>query len=231
MSLLEWKDVSHSYGDREIYRHASFSLFKGEHVGVVGDNGAGKSTLIGISTGEIVPDSGLVIWRPGIRAGYLDQYATMNREITVRGFLRSAYEDLFALEGEMQHLYHLYAAGDERALEEASKRQALLETADFYSIEYRIEKVASGLGLQALGLEKRISEISGGQRARAILAKLLLQEPEVLLLDEPTNFLDKEHVEWLSGFLREYKGAFLTVSHDSAFLEAIADHILSLIHI
>ncbi len=225
MSLLEWKNVSHTYGDKEVYRHASFSLFKGEHVGVVGDNGAGKSTLIGISAGEIIPDSGSVLWQPGIRVGYLDQYAKMEQNISIRDFLRSAYRELFALEEEMRCLYELSAEGDEKALQEAAQCQSTLEAGDFYSIEYKIEKIAGGLGLQALGLEKKISEISGGQRAKVILAKLLLQEPEVLLLDEPTNFLDKEHVEWLSEFLAEYDGAFLTVSHDAAFLEKIADHI------
>lgn len=166
MSLLEWKNVSHTYGDKEVYRHASFSLFKGEHVGVVGDNGAGKSTLIGISAGEIIPDSGSVLWQPGIRVGYLDQYAKMEQNISIRDFLRSAYRELFALEEEMRRLYELSAEGDEKALQEAAQCQSTLEAGDFYSIEYKIEKIAGGLGLQALGLEKKSLKSAVGRGPR-----------------------------------------------------------------
>ncbi len=223
MSILEVTGLSHMYGDKVLYKNASFTLNKGEHMGVVGLNGAGKSTLIGILTGSVVPDAGRIAWQPRLRLGYLDQYAAVDGESTVLAYLYAAFADSAALEREMNRLYEQYAAsGEEPLLEQAGLLQQRLEASGFYEADTRVKQVVGGLGLAAIGLDRPLGELSGGQRAKVILAKLLLQQPNVLLLDEPTNFLDPQHVDWFAGFLTGYPHAFLVVSHDYAFLDRIA---------
>ena len=224
MSLLEIEGLTHAFGDNLLYRNAGFTLNKGEHIGIVGQNGAGKSTLIKICTGQIMPDAGRVIRNPKAAMGYLDQYAEIKKDITMEAFLKSAYEGLYRLEQEMLLLYEK-AAYDEEALKLAAKYQERLEIQGFYDIDTRIGQVASGLGLSAIGLARPVGQMSGGQRAKVILAKLLLEKPDVLLLDEPTNFLDKEHIAWLSDYLAGLENAFMVVSHDYDFLEKIANRI------
>ncbi len=225
MSLLEIKGLTHSFGENLLYKNAEFSLNRGEHIGVVGQNGTGKSTLIKICTEQIMPDAGRVVWQPEISVGYLDQYAEMEKGMTMQSFLQSAFSGLYQLEREMAAAYVKAATGKMEYLRLAAKYQEQLEIHDFYSIDTQIEQVANGLGLLAPGLDRAIDEMSGGQRAKVILAKLLLEKPDVLLLDEPTNFLDKEHITWLSDYLSGLNNAFMVVSHDYAFLEKIANRI------
>lgn len=222
MSLLKVTELSHCFIEKPLYDKANFDLFKGEHIGVVGQNGAGKSTLIKILLGEVVPDNGEIKWQPNIKIGHIDQYAEIDTDTNIMEYLRTAYLELYNIENEMDLLYCEGAAtGNEQKLIKASNYQEILLRSDFYSIDSNINKVVKGLGLDTVGIGKPISELSGGQRAKAILAKLLLSEYDVLLLDEPTNFLDKEHVEWLSAYLNEFEGAFIVVSHDFDFLEKI----------
>ncbi len=228
MSLLEIENLTHSFGETPLYQNVSLSLCKGEHIGITGQNGTGKSTLIKICTGHLIPDDGRLVWQPNIRIGYLDQYAGIDPDITMRQFLKSAFSDLYDTEKKMEQLYELAAAGDSDALNRAARYQERLEQSDFYSIHTMIDQIVTGLGLSALGLERSIREMSGGQRAKVILAKLLLEKPDVLLLDEPTNFLDKEHVSWLSDYLSSLKNAFMVVSHDHEFLNKIANRILDI---
>lgn len=225
MSLLTIENLTHSFGDNLLYKNASLSLNKGEHIGIVGQNGAGKSTLIKICTEQVIPDNGRIVWQPGISIGCLDQYADIGKSLTIYAFLQSAFVKLYELEKEVALLYEKAAAGDAKCLALAANYQEQLESYGFYSIDTQIEQVATGLGLASIGLNKPISQMSGGQRTKAILAKLLLEKPDVLLLDEPTNFLDKEHIAWLSGYLANLENAFMTVSHDYAFLEKIANRI------
>lgn len=225
MSLLEIDGLTHSFGENVLYKNAGFTLNKGEHIGIVGQNGTGKSTLIKICTEQIIPDSGRVIWQPNITIGYLDQYAEIDHTLTMKEFLKSAFAKLFEIETQVIQLYEKAADGDMKNLELAAYYQEQLETHDFYSIDTAIERVANGLGLLAIGLDRPIIEMSGGQRAKVILAKLLLEKPDVLLLDEPTNFLDKDHVAWLAEYLSSLENAFLVVSHDFDFLDKIANRI------
>lgn len=208
-----------------LYRNAGLSLNKGEHAGIVGQNGAGKSTLIKICTEQLIPDEGRVVWQPGITIGYLDQYAINDRNLTMREFLKTAFSELYQLEEKMNALYQQAAEGDMNVLKQAASYQEQLESKDFYSIETKIDQVAEGLGLVSVGLDRPIAQMSGGQRAKVILAKLLLEKPDVLLLDEPTNFLDKEHVTWLADYLAGLENAFLVISHDHAFLEKAVNRI------
>lgn len=225
MSLLEIEGLTHSFGDKTLYRDAAFCLNKGEHVGVVGQNGTGKSTLIRICTGQLVPDAGRVVWQPKVSVGYLDQYAKLEKSMTMRSFLQSAFSDLYQMEREMTKAYEKAAAGHQEFFALAAEYQERLEELDFYSIDTQIEQVVCGLGLSAIGLDRPIGNMSGGQRAKVILAKLLMEKPDVLLLDEPTNFLDKEHISWLSAYLSGLDKAFMAISHDLAFLEKIANRI------
>lgn len=225
MSLLEIEGLTHSFGENVLYKNAGFTLNRGEHIGIVGQNGTGKSTLIKICTEQIMPDSGRVIWQPNLTIGYLDQYAEIDHSITMKDFLKTAFTKLFEIEAQVMQLYEKAADGDLKSLELAAHYQEQLETHDFYSIDTAIERVANGLGLLAVGLERSIAEMSGGQRAKVILAKLLLEKPDVLLLDEPTNFLDKDHVTWLAEYLSTLENAFLVVSHDFDFLDRIANRI------
>lgn len=222
MSLLEVKDLSHSYGGKVLYHDASFDLYNGEHMGLVGQNGSGKSTLIKTLIGEVIPDDGLIKWFPKASVGHLDQYAQVDAGITVFEYLKQAYADLYRMEERLNGLYEKMAEDtSEKLINQAANLQETLEDRDFYSIESHIYRVAAGLGITAIGMDKVLEKLSGGQRAKVILAKLLLEKPEVLLLDEPTNFLDKEHVEWLSKYLTGFEGAFILVSHDFDFLDQV----------
>ncbi len=225
MSCLEIENLSHAFGDNVLFRGAGMVLNKGEHVGIVGANGVGKSTLIRFCTGQLIPDAGRVIWQPGVRSGYLDQYAWTDERITLWEFLRSAFDDLFAVEKEMEECYQKAGAGDAAALERAASLQERLEAEGLYTVDTRIHQTLFGLGLNSLGPDRPLGQMSGGQRAKAILAKLLLEQPDVLLLDEPTNFLDEEQTAWLAEYLASLEKAFLVVTHDHRFLEKTATSI------
>lgn len=229
MSLLEVTNLTVAFPDKTLYRDASFELYKGEHLGVTGQNGAGKSTLIRLLTGEAVPDSGSIRWQSGVRIGKLDQYASLDSLVSVSDYLHTAFAPLYELEARMQEYYEKgAAASDEALLDKAARIQQQLLEEDFYAVDSAVARVAAGLGFSGELLSQPVGELSGGQRTKAILAKLLLEQPDVLLLDEPTNFLDREHVRWLGDYLSAFSGAFIVVSHDAGFLEQIASAILDI---
>lgn len=225
MSILNVEHVTHGFGGRSILEDASFRLLKGEHIGLVGANGEGKSTFLNIITGKLSPDSGKVEWCKHITTGYLDQYSTLEKGKTIHDVLRDAFIRLTTLEEEMLALYDKMSdASDEeieRMMEEVGEIQDILENSGYYTIDSKINECANGLGLNEIGLERDVSELSGGQRAKVLLAKVLLENPMILILDEPTNFLDENHVSWLKGFLKEYENAFILVSHDISFLNDV----------
>lgn len=231
MSLLEVGQLTHSYGDKKLYNNAEFELYKGEHMGVVGANGAGKSTLLRIICGTVIPDEGKIKWQSGIKIGVLDQYAEIADNYSVYDYLKTAFSELYEIEKKLNKIYEEMAYNQkESIMKKAASYQDFLEERDFYSIDSTIRKVSTGLGIDAIGYEKELRSLSGGQRAKVILAKLLLQKPDILLLDEPTNFLDKEHVQWLSEYLSDFKGAFLIISHDLEFLDKITTCICDIDH-
>ena len=201
MSLLEITNLSHSFGDKILFKNTEMTINKGEHIGLVGQNGTGKSTLIKICTDQIIPDEGQMIWQPEVSIGYLDQYARIDQDMTMRVFLKQAFKALYEMEIEMNELYEKSVDGNTAFLKQAAYYQEQLEQKNFYMIDTYIEQVAQGLGLLSIGMERSLKEMSGGQRAKVILAKLLLEKPDVLLLDEPTNFLDQEHISWLAEYL------------------------------
>ena len=222
MGLLDVINLTHGFGDKTLYQNASFELFKGEHMGIVGRNGTGKTTLLNTLTGEIIPDAGEIRWQKGIKIGYLDQHAKIDREVNVFDYLKTAFSELYQTEARLTEIYEKMATDcSEKVLKRAADLQSLLENSGFYELESRILKIADGLGITALGMDSMLENLSGGQRAKVILAKLLLEEPDVLLLDEPTNFLDREHVSWLTDYLKTYEGAYMVISHDFSFLDKV----------
>ena len=227
MSVLTVKNISHGFGDRAIFEDVSFRLLKGEHVGLIGANGEGKSTFMNIITGKLMPDEGKVIWSNRVRVGYMDQHAELEKGLTIREVLRSAFKYLFDMEAEMNELYGRMGemTDDEmnKALERTAVIQDMLDNNGFYVIDAKAEEVAKGLGLLDVGLDRDVTELSGGQRTKVLLAKLLLETPDILLLDEPTNYLDEEHIEWLKRFLQNYENAFILISHDIPFLNSVVN--------
>lgn len=229
MSLLEVNNITHYFGDKLLYKNSSFEIYNGEHVGIVGKNGTGKTTLLNTLIGEIIPDSGSIKWQKNITIGYLDQYVNINNNLKILDYLKTSFENLYKLEQELNNIYDLMSQNfNDEIFEKSNKIQSELEKNSFYELESVILKVASGLGITAFGLDKKIGELSGGQKAKVILAKLLLQKPDVLLLDEPTNFLDKEHVDWLTEYLKKFKKTFLVISHDFDFLDKITNTIIDI---
>lgn len=227
MSVLKCSDVSFSFGNRTILENASFVMQKGEHIGLIGLNGEGKSTFIKMITGSLTPDQGRIEWCKRITTGYLDQYTTLTKGKTIREVLKEAFQYMYNLEQEMNELYERMADCTEEEmnqyLEDTGEIQSELEISGFYQLDARIEEVANGLGLGEIGLEHDVSALSGGQRSKVLLTKLLLAKPMILILDEPTNFLDENQIGWLRNYLANYENAFLLVSHDTAFLNSVVN--------
>ena len=227
MSILNVEHLTHGFGDRAIFSDVSFRLLKGEHIGLVGANGEGKYTFMNIVTGKLVPDEGKVEWSKNVHAGYLDQHAVLEKGMTIRDVLKSAFDPLLQKEQRMNEICDLLGTADEeemnRLLDELGTIQDELTLHDFYTIDAKVEEVARALGLLDLGLDRDVTDLSGGQRTKVLLAKLLLEKPDILLLDEPTNYLDEEHIAWLKRYLLDYENAFILISHDIPFLNEVVN--------
>lgn len=224
MSILEVKHLSHGFGERTIFEDVSFRLLKGEHIGLVGANGEGKSTFMSIVTGHLQPDEGKVEWSKYVTAGYLDQHTVLEAGMSVRDVLRTAFDELFKTEARINEIYMSMAddgADMDALIEEVGELQERLESRDFYTLDAKIDEVARALGVMDFGMDSDVTELSGGQRTKVLLAKLLLEKPDILLLDEPTNYLDAEHIEWLKRYLQNYENAFVLISHDIPFLNDV----------
>jgi len=237
MSILNVENLTHGFGDRAIFQNVSFRLLKGEHIGLIGANGEGKSTFLNIITGHLMPDEGKVEWAKNIHVGYLDQHTSLEKGMTIRDVLSSAFSRLFDMEAEMNAICDRMADASpeelEQYMEDLGTIQDMLTMHDFYLIDAKVEEVAKALGLSEIGrtadpsvpfgLDKDVSGLSGGQRTKVLLAKLLLEKPDILLLDEPTNYLDAEHIEWLKRYLNDYENAFILISHDIPFLNSVVN--------
>lgn len=225
MSILNVQDLSHGFGDRAIYNNVSFRLLKGEHVGFIGANGEGKSTFMNIITGKLQPDDGKIEWSKNVRVGYLDQHTVLEKGMTIRDVLKSAFQFLLEREERMNEICD--SMGDaspeelETMMEELGEIQDYLDSHDFYIIDSKVDEIARAFGLDELGLDRDVTDLSGGQRTKVLLAKLLLEKPDILLLDEPTNYLDEQHIEWLKRYLIDYENAFILISHDIPFLNSV----------
>ena len=227
MSILNVEHLTHGFGDRAIFQDVSFRLLKGEHIGLIGANGEGKSTFMNIITGKLMPDEGKVEWVKNVRVGYLDQHTVLEKGMTIRQVLSSAFDFLFDMEKQMNDICDKMGTASEEELEQYMEDlgtiQDLLTMHDFYMIDAKVEEVARALGLLDLSLDRDVTDLSGGQRTKVLLARLLLEKPDILLLDEPTNYLDAEHIAWLKRYLNDYENAFILISHDIPFLNSVVN--------
>lgn len=225
MSILTVKNLSHGFGDRAIFNNVSFRLLKGEHIGLIGANGEGKSSFMNIITRKLEPDEGQIEWAKNVRIGYLDQHTALEKGKTIRDILRTAFQYLFDMETEINEICEKMVDASpeelEKLLEDLGTLQDTITNNDFYIIDAKIDEISRGLGLEDIGLDKDVNDLSGGQRTKVLLAKLLLEKPDILLLDEPTNFLDEQHIEWLKRYLQEYENAFILISHEIPFLNSV----------
>ena len=225
MSILNVEHLSHGFGDRAIFHDVSFRMLKGEHIGLIGANGEGKSTFMSIITDKLMPDEGKVEWAKGVRVGYLDQHSALENGMSIREVLRGAFSFLFEMEKRMNEICDNLATAKEEDMEEMMQELGTIQDSllahDFYIIDSKVEEVAKALGIDEIGLDKYVNELSGGQRTKILLAKLLLEKPDILLLDEPTNYLDENHIEWLKRYLNDYENAFILISHDIPFLNSV----------
>jgi ATPase subunit of ABC transporter with duplicated ATPase domains len=232
MSLLTVEDLSHSFGGRTLFKDVSFRLLAGEHVGFVGANGVGKSTLMNILTGHLLKDSGKVEWTPKVHYGYLDQHSKLAAGKTIRDVLKDAFLPLLEQEKELMVISEKMATATPEELDvllqDMGDIQERLDASGFYMLDVKVDELANGLGLDAIGLDRDVASLSGGQRTKVLLAKLLLEQPTVLLLDEPTNYLDVEHIDWLTKYLQDYPFAFMLISHDTEFMNKVVNIIYHL---
>ena len=232
MSILEVKDLKFKYTDNNLFNSVNFKLEKNDHIGLVGLNGVGKSTFLNLISKNLIPDSGSIIWEKNIVVGYLDQQAKLDKSQTILTYLYDVFSDLFKKEEKMEELYESLATSKEsdydRILNMAGKIGEELEESGFYSFKSKVGNIINGLGIDDSRLDDPLTNFSGGQRAKIILGKLLLEEPDVLIMDEPTNYLDVSHVEWLTKFLKGYPKAFIVVSHDLSFINDISINICAL---
>lgn len=206
----------------------TFQVDTGERVGILGRNGAGKTTLFRILTGQEEADSGQVIIPAGKRLGLISQIPVYPAGYTVEDVLRTAFDDLKAMEQEMEALSDQLAGGDAQLLAQYDRLQAAYETGGGYEIETRLEKICSGLGISKDFRAKDFAQLSGGEKTRINLARLILVDTEILLLDEPTNHLDLHATEWLEDYVSHYKGTVLVISHDRYFLDKTISRVVEL---
>lgn len=227
MGLLEVEGLRFKYADVNLYNDISFRILPKEHIILVGDNGCGKSTFMNLIAGNLIPDAGKITWLNHIRFGYLDQQLKVKTDVTIEEYLTEVFAPLLLKEKEMNSYYEKLMTCPEYEydlyLSRAQSIQEELEKKNFYQMNSTLGNMINGLGISGYGMDTHLKNLSGGQRAKVYLAKLLLEAPDVLLMDEPTNFLDVAHIEWLAKYLKSFEKAFVVISHDEDFLREIGD--------
>src|SRR3989454_1726591 len=226
MSVLSVQAVAKRFGERLVFHDVSFRLAHGDRVGLVGPNGVGKTTLLRIAAGLDTADAGNVALARGTRIGFLEQELLHEAEGTVAAHARGAAAHIREIAAEMRALEPELGAGDPEVLERYSDAQHRFEHAGGYDFDATVGRVLSGLGLDTLA-DREVRTLSGGERTRLGLARLLLDDPDLLLLDEPTNHLDVAALEWLERFLLERDETFVVASHDRWFLDRVTARTLS----
>ena len=232
MSILNVEHLTHGFGDRAIFNDVSFRLLKGEHIGLIGANGEGKSTFMNIITGKLMPDEGKIEWAKNVRVGYLDQHTVLEKGMSIRDVLKDAFGFLFEMETQMNEICDKMGDATEEELneymEELGTIQDLLTMHDFYMIDSKVEEVGRALGLAEIGLDKDVTELSGGQRQAVYLAMALAQDTETVFMDEPTTYLDISHqlqVMQTAKNLASQGKAVVLVLHDLSLALSGADRV------
>ncbi|MBK5271881.1 MAG: ABC-F family ATP-binding cassette domain-containing protein [Bacteroidia bacterium] len=226
--LAGLQNVTFEFGARALVEDATWHIQPGERIGLIGYNGTGKSTLLKLLVGEYLPSKGTVERSRGTSIGYLHQdLLSFDTNDSILQVALGAFERILQLEKEIEEIgIELEKTGDEKTLHEYSDRLHELETLGGYSIHHQTEEVLQGLGFANADLQRPYKEFSGGWRMRVLLAKMILQQPDLLLLDEPTNHLDLPSIEWLEKYLQHYQGSVVIVSHDKYFLNRMVTKIV-----
>ena len=222
MALLEVENLRFKYTDTDLFNDVHFRILPKEHIVLVGENGSGKSTFLNLIAKNLIPDSGKISWLNQTRYGYLDQHLKVKTDISVYDYITEVFRPLLEKEQKMNAYYEKLSDCSEQEMEKyltyAQSIQEELEDSGFYAMNSTLNNMLNGLGIQHIGLDTHLKNLSGGQRAKVYLAKLLLEQPDVILMDEPTNFLDSQHIEWLAKYLVDFPKAFVVISHDESFL-------------
>lgn len=231
MILLNGSNLKKMFLDETLFENVSFRIDEGDKIGFVGVNGAGKSTLFKIINGTMDQESGELFRNKNTKIGYLDQYTCIESDKTIMGEMLTAFEEVIGIENELEDIRYRIEAKDGE-LEKLVARQTALterfEELDGYQYKSRIRSALIGLGFTEEEFNKRVDTLSGGQKTRVSLGRILLSDANLLLLDEPTNHLDIESVEWLEGFLQTCKSAFIVISHDRYFLDRVTNRTFEL---
>ena len=228
--ILSVHGINKSFDGKDILRDASFHVENNEKVAIVGINGAGKTTLLKLILGELSPDDGYVTFAKDVTVGYLAQNQNIDTENTIYEEFKEVKREIWELEESIrsaeEQMKHLQ--GDELTtlLDRYTKMNEEFQRKSGYAWKSEVTGVARGLGFLEEEFDKKISTLSGGQKTRVALGKLLLQSPDLIILDEPTNHLDMNSIRWLENYLLNYKGAVIIVSHDRYFLDKIADKVI-----
>ncbi len=230
--ILSCQNISKSFDGKTILRQANFHIEDNEKAAVVGINGAGKTTLFQIITGNLTPDDGIVSISKGKTMGYLEQHPSLTGDNTIFDELMSVKSYLMEMEREIRRMEadmkHQSGAALDALMEEYARLTARFESENGYAYKSELTGVLKGLGFQETEYDKPVGTLSGGQKTRVALGKLLLLSPDIILLDEPTNHLDMNSIQWLETYLGNYKGAVLVISHDRYFLNKIARKIIEI---
>ena len=230
--MLEVEGLYFKYTDKQIINNASFRLFNHDHAVIVGPNGTGKSTFMNLICKNLLPDKGTIEWLPNIKYAYLDQHIKINSNKTIHEYLYEVFADLFEKEEKMNSYYEMLGSCSEnefdKYLSRATQISEELEEKNFYRLKSEVGNIVNGLGISNVDLDTPLAKLSGGQRAKVFLGKLLLEECDCILLDEPTNFLDVKHIEWLTKYLQSYKKSFVVITHDYQFARDIANVVFEL---
>ena len=229
--LLEATNLSKSFGERTLFASASFRLEAGEKIGIIGANGSGKSTLFGIITGKEEASGGGIVKAKGVSIGYLSQYACKDSSRTLYDEALQIFSHLIELEAELEELHTaLENSSEPKLIETEQQKREKFQSEGGLTYKARTRSALLGIGFSESELELKVSSLSGGQRSKIELCKLLLAAPDIMLLDEPTNHLDIEAIEWLDDFIANSKSAALIISHDRYFLDRIVNKIISIEH-